>query len=209
MRAQPLSPDAVAATVAERVLARDRADCVRVALDGAPPAGPGVLAEAVQALLVTQGRPCAVVPAAGFLRPASLRFEHGREDPWAYYEDRLDLDALAREVLDPFEPGGRGAFLPSLWDPDRDRATRADYVAAAPGQVVLVPGELLLGRWLGFDLTVHLSLSPAALRRRTPPGQQWTLPAFERYADEVDPVASADLVLRVDDPRHPALVLEV
>jgi hypothetical protein len=32
------------------------------------------------------------------------------------------------------------------------------------------------------------------------------LPAHERYAQEVDPVGSADVVVRVDDPRHPAMV---
>ena len=31
-------------------------------------------------------------------------------------------------------------------------------------------------------------------------------PALERYAAETSPEDEADLVLRVDDPRHPALV---
>jgi hypothetical protein len=29
-----------------------------------------------------------------------------------------------------------------------------------------------------------------------------------RYADEVDPAQFADVVVRVDDPRHPALVAQ-
>ncbi|MFD0783943.1 uridine kinase, partial [Micromonospora azadirachtae] len=37
-------------------------------------------------------------------------------------------------------------------------------------------------------------------------GQLWTLPAFDRYATEVDPASFADVVVRVDDPRRPALV---
>ncbi|RRR70113.1 uridine kinase, partial [Streptomyces sp. RP5T] len=32
----------------------------------------------------------------------------------------------------------------------------------------------------------------------------WTLPAYERYAEETDPVGTADVLVRADDPRHPA-----
>lgn len=49
---------------------------------------------------------------------------------------------------------------------------------------------------------MHLRLSPGALARRTE--EPWTLPAFARYEDEVGPADSADLVVRADDPRHPA-----
>jgi hypothetical protein len=68
-----------------------------------------------------------------------------------------------------------------------------------------VSGALLLGGALPFDLTVHLVLSPGALVRRTPESEQWTLPAFARYAEEVVPSTFADMVVHMDDPRHPAL----
>jgi len=73
------------------------------------------------------------------------------------------------------------------------------------GGVVLVDGPLLLGRGLPAELAVHLTLSPAALARRTPADQAWTLPAYARYADEVDPVTVADLVVRTEHPDRPAL----
>ncbi|MGW5672936.1 uridine kinase, partial [Micromonospora sp. NPDC003776] len=146
------------------------------------------------------------VRAADFLRPASVRLEHGRTNPDAYYEGWIDEAGLRREVLDPAGPAGSGRLLPSLWDPVADRASRAGYVDLPPGGVVLVSGPLLLGGALPFDVTVHLVLSPGALDRRTEPGQRWTLPAFARYADEVAPASFADVVVRVDDPRHPALV---
>ena len=72
---------------------------------------------------------------------------------------------------------------------------------------MIVSGPLLLGAGLPFDLTVHLHLSAAALQRRTPEEQRWTLPAFARYGEEVGPPAFADVVVRLDDPRRPALVL--
>src|SRR5205085_464778 len=70
----------------------------------------------------------------------------------------------------------------------------------------LLPGPLLLGTGLDLDLTVHCAQSPAALARRLPDGYRWTLPAYARYAEEVGPEYLADVVVRVDDPRHPALV---
>ncbi|TBL27100.1 uridine kinase, partial [Verrucosispora sp. SN26_14.1] len=94
----------------------------------------------------------------------------------------------------------------SLWDAGADRASRADYVALPPGGVVLVSGTFLLGGGLPFDVVVHLELSPGALSRRTAPDLAWTLPAFARYADEVAPATFADLVVRADDARRPAIV---
>ncbi len=158
--------------------------------------------------LPERGRAAVVVPAAGFLRPASLRFEHGRTDPDARYTDWLDTGALAREVLDRVGPGGPGEYLPVLWDVGRDRAARAAYRPAPPRAVLLVPGALLQGVGLAFDVVVHLRVSPAARLRRTPPERVWELPAFDRYDDEVDPVALADAVVLTDRPAHPALVLQ-
>jgi hypothetical protein len=148
-----------------------------------------------------------VVPSAGFYRPASLRLEHGRTDPDARYTDWLDAGALTREVLAPTGPGGSGEYLPVLWDVDRDRAARARPRKAPDGGVLLVPGALLQGIGLAFDVVVHLRLSPAARRRLTPPEQAWELPAFDRYDDEVDPSGLADAVVLADHPDRPALVL--
>jgi hypothetical protein len=178
----------------------------RVAVDGAPAADPHGLADRLVDPLRVRGRTVLRVRADDFLRPASVRLERGRTDPDAYYEDRLDVGGLRREVLEPLDAGGSGRVLTTLWDADRDRATRAPYVSLAPGGVLLLSGDLLLGAGLALDLVVHLELSAAALDRRTPAEDRWTLPAYERYAKEVDPTALADLVVRVNDPRRPAVV---
>ncbi|MCP2321782.1 hypothetical protein HDA40_000289 [Hamadaea flava] len=200
--------DRLVEEVAERVatLAPQDAPWPRVAIDGAPPAEPQTLADALVAPLRVRGRPVLRVRAEDFLRPASLRFEHGRTDPDAYYDDWLDTGGLLREVLEPLDPGGTGRVLPSLWNPVTDRATRAEYVTMPPGGVVIVDGALLLGRWLPFDLTVHLQQSPAALARRTADADRWRLPAYQRYDTDVEPVTAADLVVRVEDPRRPAVL---
>jgi hypothetical protein len=153
------------------------------------------------------GRPAVVVPARGFYRPASLRLEHGRTDPDARYTDWLDAGALTREVLSPVGPRGSGHYLPVLWDVERDRAARAHQRPAPDGAVLLVPGSLLQGIGLPFDVVVHLRMSPAARHRLTAQEQAWELPAFDRYDDEVDPAGLADAVVLADHPDRPALVL--
>jgi hypothetical protein len=201
-----VSPAALVDEIVDRIDARAAADWVRAAVDGAPAARPHELADRLVDPLRVRGRAVLRVRSDDFLRPASVRLERGRTDPDAYYEDRLDVGGLNREVLEPLGPGGPGRVLPTLWDPDRDRATRAPYVSLAPGGVLLLSGDLLLGAGLALDLVVHLEMSAAALHRRTPAEQRWTLPAYERYATEVGPAALADVVVRVDDPRRPAVV---
>jgi hypothetical protein len=179
---------------------------VRVAVDGAAPTRPGALADELVDPLRVRGRQVLRVGAAGFLRPASLRFERGRLAPDSFYSDWLDVGGLAREVLRPLAPGGSGRVLPSRWDAVTDRASRAEYVTVPECGVVLVDGSLLLGQGLDFDLTVHLALSAGALERQLAADDQWTLPAYTRYAAEVDPELLADVVVRMDHGNRPAIV---
>jgi hypothetical protein len=95
-----------------------------------------------------------------------------------------------------------------LWDLERDRAARAPRRPLLPGGVLLVAGALLQGLGLAFDAVVHLRVAPPARRRRTPAGDAWQLPAFDRYDDEVDPAALADAVVLSDHPDRPALVVQ-
>lgn len=200
MRIQPLTPDTLVAELVERVDAFPKDTWTRVLVDGAPPTRPGALADALVDPLRAKGRPTLRVSAGDFLRPASVRLEHGRTDPESFRTSWLDVGGLLREVLDPLDPGGTGRVLPSLWDADRDRASRADYVTLPPGGVLLLDGTLLLDKWLPAELTVHLWLSKAALERQTPEEERWTLPAYEDYEP------GADVTVRYDHPARPALV---
>ena len=208
VRFQPVSATALVEHVVALVLQRDAAQRWRLAVDGPPATRPQDLADALEAPLRADGRPVVRAHADDFLRPASLRWEHGRRDADAFFTDRLDLGALSRELLDPFGPDGSGRFVPSYWDASRERATRAPHERAAAGTVLVLDGSLLLGRGLALDLTVHLSVRPDTLARRTPPDEQWTLPAFTRYEQDSAPERLADVVVRVDDPRHPALRID-
>lgn len=205
MPVRPVTRDALLTELAETIGVRRPDQRLRVAVDGAPPTRPDLVADALVDPLRLHGRAVRRVRAGDFLRPASLRFEHGRTDPDALWTDWLDVRGLAREVLDPLAPGGSGRLLPALWDAATDRASRARYVDLPPGGVVLVDGSLLLGRGLAFDVTVHLAMSAGALARHTEPDLRWTLPAYQRYADEVAPAVHADVVVLVDHPERPAV----
>jgi len=206
MDVRAISPILLVELIADRIAQEPRDAWVRVAIDGAPAAEPGRLADELVDPLKLRGRPVLRVSADDFLRPASLRLEFGRTDPDVFYSEWLNVEALVREVLGPLERGGSGHVLPSLWDVAADRASRADYVDLPAGGVLLLDGALLLGRGLPLDVIVHLWLSDGALTRRTPADQLWTVPAYKRYGDEVDPSVAADIVVRMDDARHPALL---
>jgi len=184
-------------------LVASRPGRVRVLVDGADAAQPHDLGERVADALAP--RSAVHVRADGFWLPAGQRFEWGKQDVDSFLDGWIDLGALHREVLDDFPATGR--VLPALRDPATDRSARAEVVALPDDGVVVLSGSMLLGRGLPVDVGVHLRLSPAALARRTPDEDAWTLPALGRYVAERHPLDEADLVVRCDDPRHPALVM--
>lgn len=193
MTYRPTSREAVADELAARAEKRDGR--VRVLVDGPPPADPDGLGAAVAEELRLRGRTAVAVRARDFLRPASLRLEYGHHDEDMLLDGWLDVGALLREVL------GDGPVLPRLWDAARDRAFRDEYVEA---DVVVLSGSLLLGRGLPAEITAHLHMGRAALGRRTPPEDRWTLPVFERYERERNPSGEADVLVMADHPDRPA-----
>ncbi|MEU5848899.1 uridine kinase [Saccharopolyspora shandongensis] len=205
MRVRPISPDLLAAEVVERIDAL-QGRWARVAVDGAPAADTGEFADALVEPLRALGREVVRVRTADYLRPASLRLEHGHQDPDSFYESWFDLKALTREVLTPLSASGNGQVLPAFWDAEADRSPRLARIALPPRGVAIVDGPLLLGAGLDLDFAIHLWLPEAALQRRTPDPDRWMLPAFQRYAEEVTPERLADYVVRVDRPGRPAVI---
>ncbi|MCQ4118658.1 hypothetical protein [Rhodococcus tibetensis] len=195
----PTSPEGLVTLVTRRCLDVD--GTVLVAIDAPDGAKPVTLADAVCAALRECGRPCDVVWLHDYVRPASLRFEHGRDDELSYRMLWFDYEALEREVLRSARTDG--AWLPRLWDEATDRSARCTRVPTAPRQVLLVTGPMLLGRGLDFDVTVALQMSDGALRRHTPADELWTVPALTRHASGV--VDPPDLQVRYDHPPKPAV----
>ena len=163
-------------------------------LDGV---GSGALADDMVPGLAAAGRAPLRVAAEDFWRPAGERFQFGREDADHFRTGWLDAAALDREVLSRSD-----SYLPALWDVARDRSARRAREPVPPGAVLVVDGVLLLGRGLPYELTVHVALSAAALRRRGVP--EWQLPAFAAYDREVRPGELCDVLVRAEDARRPA-----
>ena len=202
---QPIDAGRLHDVLADRLVSFRTDHPLRVAVDGPRAAVPLALARSLLEPLRARGRAAEVVDAERFWRDASLRYEWGRTDLQAYAQQWLDADALRREVLRPLGPGGSSRFLPALRDPATNRSIRAEPVTVPPDAIVLIAGELLLGRALPFDYTVHLALDSGARQRSTPPDWQWTLPAHDTYDRTVQPSELADIVVRWNDPRHPAI----
>src|SRR4051794_40657362 len=112
MRAEPISPERLTDRAAGLVLAGAAEPWTRVAIDGAPGSGTAELAASVETALAAVGRPVLRISASDFLRPRSLRLEHGREDPDVFYTEWLDVKGLMREVFDPLGATGSGRVLP-------------------------------------------------------------------------------------------------
>src|SRR5574342_361102 len=122
--------DALVVELADRIAGLEPAGSgwARVLVDGADAARPGELADALVDPVRLRGRAVVRVHAEDHLRPASLRFERGRDDPDSFYEDWLDADGLRREVLDPLAPGGSGLVRVRRWAAEMDRAYREPAV---------------------------------------------------------------------------------
>lgn len=216
MRFRPVGPDELTEHLVEvvtRTAVSPPGRTVRVIVDGAPAASPHDITDRLVEPLRTLGRAPLRVRAESFWRDASLRLEYGHQDELSLYDAWLDTAALERELLTPLGPDGDGTWLPSLRDPVTNRKTRAAREPARPGSVLLLSGSLLLvpddlgNLPLDADVVVHLTASAAALARRTPDDDAWTLPVFARYDREARPATRADVVVRVEDPRHPALAV--
>lgn len=116
VRLEAITWDRLGEQLADRLLDLKPADgspWPRVALDGAPAARPGELAERVAEALRIRGRPSLVVGMEGFLRPASLRLEYGHHDLEAYYSGWFDTGALWREVFGPSNPAATAESCPT------------------------------------------------------------------------------------------------
>src|SRR3979490_2750104 len=113
---RPISFALLAEELTQRVLAITQRPWITVAIDGTAGAtNATALADALVEPLRGTGPATLRVSAGNFLRPASLRFEHGKQDPDARYTDWLDIGALRRGGLAPLGPRGAAAAPPAPW----------------------------------------------------------------------------------------------
>lgn len=198
---EPIFPDLLIDMIVARIPHGERAIAI---IDGADAADPVEFAGRVRDRITAGSRACEVIDLHDFVRPASLRYEYSKTDELTYRTAWFDFGALEREVISPLGPGGRARYLPRLWDESSDRSARAQMVDATEDQILILAGPMMLDRVRTSAVFVHLHLSPGALRRRTPPEQQWTIPPIIAYYNDTH--ARPDMTVRWDHPARPAVV---
>ena len=183
---------------------------VRVGVDGRTAVGKTTFADALADHIRATGRPVVRAGIDGFHRPKAERYARGRMSAEGYYRDARDLEAVRRHLLDPFGPGGDGRYAVKTFDLATDTAVQPVPTQAPENAVLVVDGSFLQRRKLrgGLDMVVFLRASRETSRARgvardgaymAEAYDRRYLPAFDLYTGEVDPVASADVVVDVED----------
>jgi uridine kinase len=194
---------------------------LRVAVDGPPAAGKTTLADELAALLRARGREVIRATTESFHLPRAQRYRRGEFSPEANYHDSFDYDTLRRVLLDPLGPGGDRRYQHAVYDIDTDTALSPLVTTAAADAVLLLDGVFLLrpelvDRW---DLSIFVSApfeqivdrarirdlellgSTAEVERRF---RTRYIPAQQLYFAAARPADHADIIVRNDEPRHPA-----
>jgi uridine kinase len=135
-----------------------------------------------------------------------------------YYEDSFDLEALRRELLQPFGPGGSREYRTAVFDVVAD----APLLRAPADAVLLFDGVFLLRRELFdlWDVRIFILTEPEETLRRALVRDGGLfgsaeeverryraryLPGQRLYLVAERPDERADLVVVNDDPAAPSL----
>ncbi|GAB1692433.1 uridine kinase [Krasilnikovia sp. M28-CT-15] len=143
--------------------------CVRVAVDGADGSGKSTFADHLAAAVTALGRPVVVrVSLDDFLNTRAVRYRQGRSSPQGFWEDSYNYERFARDVLDPFGPGGSRRYRPVAYDLATDTVLDPPLRTAPPGTILVVDGlflhrDELVGAW---DLSVFLDVPFSETARR-------------------------------------------
>ena len=189
--------EASLARAAEAIARLPRDRRTLVAIDGLDGAGKTTFADRLAPLL---DRPVVRVREDDFLNPAAIRHERGRESPEGFFRDSYDLEALARELLDPFAAGG--PFRSRRHDALVDRPVLGADEHAPPDALLLIDGlflhrDELRDRW---DLSILLDVPPEVagarlLEREGKPNRPRYIIGLQRYFEACEPASRASLVL--------------
>jgi uridine kinase len=184
-----------------------------VAVDGPDGAGKTHFAGELAAA-VALSRPVLRASLDDFHHPRAFRHAEGRT-PETVWSRHFDLEALTRELLDPWR-AGRPVRL--RWhDLDSDQRVDSASEHVPPDAVLLVDGvflqrEELAGAW---DLTVYLDvpddLGLARVEQRDGPLDDPARYAGAQrlYRERRSPARRADLVIDNRDLEHPQYVMRI
>ena len=194
----------------------------RVAFDGPDTAGKTTLADELASVLRERGRHVVRASVDGFHRPRAARYARGADSPEGYYLDSFDHDAVRAALLDPLGPAGDRRYRTTVFDHRTDRPVAAPVERAPRSALLLFDGVFLQRPELrdGFDLSVFVAVSfdevlRRALERDVPVlgardeverrYRTRYIPGQRLYTADARPDATADVLVRNDDPAAPVL----
>jgi uridine kinase len=192
---------------------------VLVGVDGVDGSGKTVLADELAHALRARGRAVVRASVDGFHRPRAERYARGRTSPEGFYRDSYDDDALRRELLEPFGPGGSRRYRTAVYDVTSERPVDAPLLTACDDAVLVVDGIFLHRRGLAerWDFSVYLhvpfevTFARMAVRDGSPADPDD--PANARYRDgqllylrDVAPRTRATVVVDNTDLARPHVV---
>lgn len=209
--------------IAALVCREDSGHRVRVAIDGVTASGKSTLARELTAAVSARERSALHLSMDGFHHPRAHRHRRGRLSAKGYYLDAYDFEALARHVLTPLGPGGDGRYRPRIIDLASDESVDEPSAQAPEGCVAVIDGTFLQRPEIRdlWDVSIFVDTSLPEARRRgvlrdaeALGGREQAEELFEAryhaaariYLAEVDPRASASLVIQNDDVAHPCLI---
>jgi uridine kinase len=210
--------------LAARIVARDAAHPLRVAVDGIDAAGKTTLADELVAPLRARGRPVIRASVDGFHRTRAERYRRGAASPEGYYLDTFDTAALCAALLLPLGPSGSRKYRRGSCDFRTDRPAHAPLEEAPANAVLVVDGVFLLrpelvAHWdyrifveVPFAVALERAMrrdlalfgSAEAVRVRY---QQRYIPGQQLYFAAARPQERADAIVRNEDPANPELLL--
>jgi uridine kinase len=209
---------AVISAVATAVAELARPPRRRVAVDGVDGAGKTRFADELAAALTRCRVPVVRASVDGFHHPREVRHRRGRNSPEGYVQDSYDYEALHRELLDPFAPGGDGRHRVAVHDVGAE-APLALPVRGAPHDAVLVLDGIFLhrdqlrGRWdlsVFLDVPTTVSIERCASRDGTDPdpaaaSNRRYVEGQRRYLVAARPADVATFVIDNTDLARPVL----
>lgn len=138
-----------------------------VAIDGPACSGKTMLADRV-AEAVGRRRPAVRASIDDFHHPRAHRYRRGELSAQGCYRDTFDHEALRTQLLDPWGPGGSGAYRTKVFDAATDAPVDQAVTTAASNAVLIFDGVCAQRRELTdcWDLVILLRVSDDELLRR-------------------------------------------